>query len=221
MKSWTDAETLVAYADGQLTPEQAEGVEEALRQDDEARETLRRLREDSAALRAALAGVTNEPLPRRTVSLVESPSAEIVELPAGPIGGAGPGSRLWQSMLAASLAAAVVAGAVSFLVSSRQIEREVARLAAATAPGALARDKAISQALESLVSGTSLEWQNPDGIMVGSVTPVRSFRVASGQWCREYLLLDLLPGGSDRRRGVACREEDGHWTTRALLLEDS
>lgn len=221
MKSWTDAETLVAYADGQLTPEQIEAVEEVLRQDAVARETLRCLREDSAALRAAFAAVPNEPLPRHIVNLVEPPSAEIVALAPEHRGDAAPRGRLWQSMLAASLAAAVVAGAVSFLVSNRQIEREFARIGAAKTPGNLARDRAISEALESLVSGKTLDWQYPEGVMGGSVTPVRSFRIASGQWCREYLLLNLLPNQSDRQRGIACREQDGRWKTRALLLEDS
>lgn len=222
MNRWNDSEALVAYADGQLSAEQAQAVEEALGRDPEARETLRRLREDSAAVRAAFAGVLSEPLPRHIVELIDAPTGgEIVALPARGRRGAGPWFRPWQGMLAASLVALLVGGLVSYLVSAQLIERELARLSGETATASLARERAIAEALESRVSGEAVGWQRADGIAGGSVTPVRTFRIDGGLWCREYLVLDLLPSRSDRRRGIACRNQGGGWTTRALLLEDS
>ena len=53
------------------------------------------------------------------------------------------------------------------------------------------------------------------------VTPVRTFRVEDGRWCREYLVRESLSGRSEARRAVACREPKGRWTTQLVILEES
>jgi surface antigen len=83
---------------------------------------------------------------------------------------------------------------------------------------------AVALALESNVSGKLATWRNPDSGSNGTVEPVRTFRAASGQWCREYIqTADLTTESiqSERRRGIACRDSDGQWRTRVELLESS
>ncbi len=36
------------------------------------------------------------------------------------------------------------------------------------------------------MSGQTVSWENPDSGRRGNITPVRTFKNRSGQWCREY-----------------------------------
>jgi len=60
-----DDETLMAYADGELSPAKAAEVEAVLRVDEEARDTVARYRESAAVARGAFAYAMNQPVPER------------------------------------------------------------------------------------------------------------------------------------------------------------
>jgi hypothetical protein len=73
------------------------------------------------------------------------------------------------------------------------------------------------EALESQLSQQSLEWQSTQSSTAGNIRPIRTFKIASGQYCREFE--ERLTGITkwDRvRRAVACRRE-GQW----ILVENS
>ena len=67
------------------------------------------------------------------------------------------------------------------------------------------------QALESKPSGTTSTWQNPDSGHSGSVTPVRTYQSANGQYCREYEQTVTIGGQPQKSYGTACRQADGSW----------
>jgi surface antigen len=46
------------------------------------------------------------------------------------------------------------------------------------------------------------------------ITPVRTFRSESGQWCREFVRVVEGPSDRETLRGIACREGEGHWRPR-------
>jgi surface antigen len=71
--------------------------------------------------------------------------------------------------------------------------------------------QAASQALESVPSGQSVTWRNPDSGNTGVVTPVRTYQTATGQYCREYTQTINIGGERHQSYGTACRQPDGSW----------
>jgi surface antigen len=70
---------------------------------------------------------------------------------------------------------------------------------------------AAAQALESVPSGQSVAWRNPDSGNTGAVTPVRTYQTSTGQYCREYTQTISVGGEKHKSYGTACRQPDGSW----------
>ncbi len=70
---------------------------------------------------------------------------------------------------------------------------------------------AAARALETVPSGSSVEWRNPDNNHAGAITPTRTYQTASGQYCREYQQTVTIDGQQQRSYGTACRQPDGSW----------
>jgi surface antigen len=70
---------------------------------------------------------------------------------------------------------------------------------------------AATQALESIPSGQSVAWRNPDSGNAGAVTPVRTYQTSTGQYCREYTQTINIGGERHQSYGTACRQPDGTW----------
>jgi len=66
-------------------------------------------------------------------------------------------------------------------------------------------------ALESQRTGQTSTWKNPDTGHYGSVTPVKTYENASGQYCREYQEKVTIDGKTSQAYGTACRQPDGSW----------
>jgi surface antigen len=66
-------------------------------------------------------------------------------------------------------------------------------------------------ALENDQTGHTTEWRNPDTGHYGTVTPKRTFRRESGQYCREYQQTVVIGGEERQAYGTACRQPDGTW----------
>jgi surface antigen len=81
--------------------------------------------------------------------------------------------------------------------------------------------EAVTQALERQVSGAAFEWRNPRSGSRGAVTPVRTFRNADGQWCREYIETATIGERDESWRGIACRDTAGAWRERVRYLPDT
>jgi surface antigen len=71
--------------------------------------------------------------------------------------------------------------------------------------------QAATQALETIPSGQSVTWHNPDSGTSGAVTPIRTYQTASGQYCREYQQTITIGGERHQSYGTACRQPDGSW----------
>ncbi len=68
-------------------------------------------------------------------------------------------------------------------------------------------------ALETVRTGFTRRWHDPDTRTSGTVTPTRTYRLASGQYCREYQQQIVIDGRSVEGFGRACRQPDGSWQT--------
>jgi surface antigen len=95
---------------------------------------------------------------------------------------------------------AIVAGTLAGGVLGKHIGRkmdEADRLKAA-------------QALETLPTGKSTAWRNPDSGAQYNMTPTRTYQ-AKGQDCRDYTIDSTVDGKPEKLQGTACRQADGTW----------
>jgi surface antigen len=67
-----------------------------------------------------------------------------------------------------------------------------------------------AQTLETVRTGVSTSWQNPDTGNSYTVTPTRTYETASGP-CREYSIDGQIGGKAEQITGTACRQADGSW----------
>ena len=67
-----------------------------------------------------------------------------------------------------------------------------------------------AHSLESVRSGVSSTWRNPDTGNEYAVTPTRTYETNSGP-CREYTVDAIIGGQREKVYGTACREADGSW----------
>jgi surface antigen len=71
--------------------------------------------------------------------------------------------------------------------------------------------QAATQAFEQNPSGQASAWNNPDSGHSGSITPTKTYQLASGQYCREYTQTITIGGEQHQTYGTACRQADGTW----------
>ena len=95
-----------------------------------------------------------------------------------------------------AIAGALIGGAIG-----KQMDERDKRLARETA----------QRAFEANSSGQASTWQNPESGNSGSVTPTRTYQLATGQYCREYQQTIQIGGEDHETYGTACRQSDGTW----------
>lgn len=139
------------------------------------------------------------------VGLVESTEEAVRRNPKGTAGAAG-GAVLGGVIggLAGGKKYAVIGAISGALLGGAiggQLDERDRRLAA----------EAAARALESQPSGYAATWSNPDSGHSGSVTPLRTWRDASGRYCREFVHTVRIAGQEQEAFGTACRQPDGTW----------
>ncbi len=67
-----------------------------------------------------------------------------------------------------------------------------------------------AQVFESVGTGQTTQWVNPDTRNQFAVTPTRTYESA-GAPCREYTMRAVVGGRNDDVYGTACRQPDGSW----------
>src|SRR5512140_3437773 len=78
--------------------------------------------------------------------------------------------------------------------------------------GDLARMTPVLQrTLETALSGETGRWRNDATNNSGSVRPLRTFRTASGYFCREFQESIAANGADAPQVRTACRNPDGVW----------
>lgn len=71
--------------------------------------------------------------------------------------------------------------------------------------------QAAQQAFENNQSGQPSVWNNPESGNSGSITPVKTYQLATGQYCRQYQQTIVIGGEPQKSYGTACRQADGTW----------
>ena len=201
MMSKVEPATLVAYLDGELGGVAVVDVESGLAADSELRVRLASLQQVDSLLRAAFDPILTEPLP----ALALATQLRSVE-PGKPRLASRPMARLaW----AAGIGGLVVGFAVAEFWPA---------LNAADPPMAVAAIQAeLPDVLESEVSGTTVAFNDPVQGISGTVKPISTFLNADGSYCRAYEASASHQDGTLTSRGVACRDQAGHWLTRVQV----
>lgn len=198
-----DAMTLMAYIDGELDAPERWQVERALEQDPQLQQQLEQMcRLDTllgAAFNDALHG--QQPELRALRSRDSQPAA----------------GRWWQGVVAPFSWQPVAAAAllVVGVFVGGWFERQSQTVVSAAHQQQQLLQQAIDQALETHLSGDSLQWRSDQTEQSGSITPVRTYRSEQGQFCREYIDRREDTGQINEQRGVACRGETG-WKIMAI-----
>jgi surface antigen len=139
-----------------------------------------------ATMESARKGVENNP---KAVlgSVIGAGGAALL---AGALGGRG-----W-TVVAAALAGGLLGGAIG-----NRLDQKDKELAA----------QAAQRAFEAGQSGQPSVWNNPDSGNHGSVTPTKTYQLATGQYCREYKQDVWIGNEKHQTHGTACRQADGTW----------
>ncbi|MEN8132374.1 MAG: RT0821/Lpp0805 family surface protein [Pseudomonadota bacterium] len=103
----------------------------------------------------------------------------------------GGGSGRTAATIAGTVIGATIGGAVG------QSMDELDRLKTATT-------------LETVRTGVSSRWRNPDTHNQYTVTPTRTYETSAGP-CREYTIDAIIGGRMEKVYGKACRQSDGSW----------
>jgi anti-sigma factor RsiW len=207
-KAWAES-MLVAYVDNQLEPAQMATVEQAMRDDPEARAIVGMLRRSGAAVRSAFDQPMEEPVPARLLSIVGSPGR-----------GTGRGKLVpfWRWFgesarrhtllaMAASLAGLMIGFGAGFLQFS---PADTIRPAGAAASGEF--EAALYQALESGAAGPGAIYSDTAAGTTGKVLVTGDVPTALGDLCREFRHDWSDAQGNRTSHGIACLSDDGEWS---------
>lgn len=200
-----DDDTLMAYADDELDPQQRAAIARAIQDDPAVAAAVARHQALRRDVFAAFAGTLDEPLPARLAPRAAAPVHELAAARAArstreqaALEQQARRARRWPQWgaLAASLAIGVLAGSLgSGWLGGRELTL------ARGAGGELSADGRLARALDWQLAGDAGE---------GDIRIGLSFQSQSGAYCRTFQL-----GGSG---GLACRD-GGRW--RIPVLADS
>jgi surface antigen len=70
---------------------------------------------------------------------------------------------------------------------------------------------AATKAFEQNRAGQPSVWNNPETGNSGSITPTKTYQLATGQYCRQYEQTINIGGEPQKSYGTACRQADGTW----------
>ena len=192
--------TLVAYLDGELKPAQAREVAAALERDAGLRAELQRLQRVDAALAQAFDPILEAPLP--ALALTARPAAPP---PRQPFIRRATTRLAWAAGIG-GLIVGFAAGQLGPSLLTPEVPVAVAAI-----------EEQLPEILETELSGTTVAFNDPIQGVEGTVRPISTFVNADGSYCRAYEARATDDQGSMTSRGVACRDETGHWVTRVLV----
>lgn len=215
-------EMLMAYADGELTPEETKALENLINEDVELRSRLEPFVHTRTRLATAFQHTLHEPVPDRLIAAIAR----------APVPKARPqavsfGERIRSAMdtaaatlfphgfsyaTAMSAALLLAAGATAGWLAGHTGAPPSSLVAASEKGLGLDASGALARALETSASGTA----SPVSASGASIVPVLSFRTQNNAVCREYRVAGAVSGPDFA--GLACRTLDGTWRV-ALHVE--
>lgn len=222
MSKRIEFDTLVAFADGELSGAEHARVEAQIAADPATAKIVADLRDGTMLLRSAYDEPAILQVPEDLQSSIEGLIASAPDGRSPTTTGKAIARAAWfrPTRFAVSFALMLLAAAGGYLLAEWRFEQKLAELDAVRKQDLMLLEQAIGQALEKHLSGQVVEWRNPNSGSRGQVVPVRTFKSEQGQWCREYREALMSEGGEEVRYGIACRNAGGEWRTRLQILGD-
>ena len=222
----THDDRLGAYLDGELSAEAAKAFEAVLERDPDLRDQAQALRTTNDVIRHAFDAPLHDTVPTRLHDTIEAGFAArraSAGSGADADNGAGQTTPAFGGLRWAASVAALIAGfGGGYWLAENRNADALAQLEALRAMDRSLIERTVNEVLEKQLSGTVVDWQNPNSGSHGTVTPIRTYRSEAGQWCREYVQVTQTPDGrTESHRAIACRETDGAWRMRAEIFEES
>jgi len=98
-------------------------------------------------------------------------------------------------------AAAIIGGTIIGLIVGGSIGRSMDEV----------DQHCVGQTLEHAPDGETIYWNNQRADTQYQVTPVKTYQVNDGRYCREYQTTSVIGGRAQQTYGTACRQPDGSW----------
>ena len=200
-----DEETLSRFLDGDLPADERAEIDAALEADPTLVERLSALEAQDHAIREWFdAQLTEAP-----AALTESVRNSFAERRAH--GGGGPGwGHWWLPSAAAAAVVAVGLGAFDYMLD-RRVDRALDQMRAERASDMALLASAMQEVLETRESGVEVSYTNSSTGFGVTLIPRRTWKSASGHWCREFIEVFEGTGRDIAPTSVACRDPEGQW----------
>jgi len=194
-------EKLSAYLDGELAPDEMDAIRNAIENDNGLRAQIEKLIKADQIITAAYHDIDNAPMPQSVMNLL-APRAAAAPADAGNVASfprrSAAAQPRWAIPMAAAVALAIGVGVgLQFAPRAHRPSDDTILLAEV-----IDQSSPIHQILESTRSAQTVYLEGADG---ASMTPVLTFKSASGDYCREFMLAEQ----GLTNRAVACRRRDG------------
>jgi hypothetical protein len=198
-------EVLSAYVDGEIDIATAEQVENVLESDPAARRYILEAVKTTVRLRATVNDTLRENIPERLLAAIGPETTT--------------GARRWRRANPIFRIAAMLLLVVAGFGSGVLIYRNGSQAVSAFVPVIPAGYRhVLNQALEYDLSGTIRKWQAPNATVSVLVTPVKTYRDSRGIYFRKYHLEVIMDAERNRIQGLAYRDTNGKWQTKALVF---
>ena len=204
-------ETLLAYADGQLPPDEAAAVARYLDTSAEARRFVDQLRTSAELAREAFEIAPGAQVEDRLAALILGTAPRAAAAAADNVVALQPRRRLVDRVVprqAWRMAAAILilVGSLGGYELGRRAGAPGETVGTEIVVGRLGAGTPVATLLETRASGDPLPIGGKRELMV-----VGSFRDRAGRACREFEVVSSDPSGAPVVGAVACRHGDGHW----------
>ncbi len=200
-----ESELLMRYADGDLSALECQRLQLLMDQDPTAKERVARFRTQRTMIDAAFKTPPPPDLDRLTRHVDEAFATRHRAAKANL------GFGAWKMPLAASIAVGVLALGGGYYAGISQFQSTVDSLLESRHQDQMMAASILSEALETHESGRTFVWAGEQSDIEVEITPLRTFRSASGKWCREYQQRTIGLANVEQRQGVACRDAEGSW----------
>ncbi len=206
---------LNAYIDGELTEQEMQALEQALKTDETASDYVKKSRKYMELGRKALEVATQKPISgelQGVLNKLEDRDAEEK-------------SPLIQShpyfAIAASLLLLITGYGLGVISTERGFQQQ--RLAAETIREYTRKEvrSELNRVLEYTPSGTSVVWKSETHDVSAELLPLRTLKTPDSRYCREFREVLLIDGVKEMRQGLSCRVGEKQWETRMILPNDN
>ncbi len=199
-----DEEALSRWLDNELESIDAEAVDTAVRSDQAVTDKAGRLDEQDANVRAWF----EEQLPPIPAHLEQSIRTGFSRRRARQNKDAR--QRWWLPVAAVALVLGI--GLVGFdYMLDRRVDAALDQMRAERASDLALLASAMQEVLETRESGIEVSYQNSDTGLSVTLLPRRTWKSASGHWCREFVEAVGDTPVEDAAISTACRSPNGRW----------